>query len=221
MGRRLSYVAVVAALSLAASGAFGVPAALSAQVKVSRLSLAGIPQHNRLLGREHAPVVMDFWGDPQSPYSRLFDRAVLPALVRKYVRSGRLQIRWRSFAVVGLESVEGEEFVFAAGLQNHLWDMIDDIFANQGKEDGGWLNASLAERIGETIPGFSVSSETAALDDRKVINEINSDQRRARQMEIEGVPFIELGRLGNPIRPFAYGGSVRLFERGINRLLKR
>ncbi len=83
------------------------------EVRVSRLSLAGIPQHNRVLGRRHAPVVMDFWGDPQSPYSRLFDRVVLPKLVARYVRSGKLQIRWRSFAVVGLESLEGEEFVFA------------------------------------------------------------------------------------------------------------
>ncbi len=99
--------------------------------------------------------------------------------------------------------------------------MIDDIFANQGKENGGWLDASLAERIGETIPDFSVSSETADLHSRKVINEINSDQRQARRMEIEGVPFIELGHVGGSIRPFAYGGSVRLFEREINRLLKR
>jgi protein-disulfide isomerase len=220
MGHRLSCVAAVTALGLVAAGVFGVASARSAQVRVSRLSLAGIPQHNRVLGRKHAPVVMDFWGDPQSPYSRLFDRAVLPALVAKYVRSGKLQIRWRSFTVVGRDSVEGEQFVFAAGLQNHLWDMIDDIFANQGKENGGWLNASLAERIGETIPGFSISSETANLDNAKVVSEINGDQHQARLLDIEGVPFVELGRLGHPRRPFWFMDyKPPPLERAINRLL--
>lgn len=208
-------------LTLVASGLLGAPSANAEGVRLSHLSLAGIPQHNRVLGRKRAPVVMDFWGDPQSPYSRLFDRTVLPALVAKYVRRGKLQVRWRSFTVIGWDSVEGEQFVFAAGLQNHLWNMIDDIFANQGKDNGGWLNASLAERIGETIPGFSVSSETADLDNPEVVSEIDGDQRDARRMEIEGVPFVELGRLGGAITPFAYGGSVRRFEHGIDRLLKR
>ncbi len=211
-----------AAVGLVALGASGVPAAISASVRVSQLSLTGIPQHNRVLGHRRAPVVMEVWGDPQSVICRELDRSVLPALVRKYIRGGKLQIRWRSFAVIGRASLTGEEFVFAAGLQNHLWDMIDDLFANQGKENGGWLDASLVERIGERIPGFSVSSETADLHNRKVIDEIDGDQQQALHMHIEGVPFIALGRLGGPIRPFAPGlDSVRQLERGINRLLKR
>ena len=219
MGSRLSCVTAVAGLGLVM---FGVPSASSEGVRVSRLSLAGIPQHNRVLGRERAPVVMEVWGDPQCPVCRVFDQTVLPALVVKYVRSGRMQIRWRSYTVIGLASVTGEEFVFAAGLQNHLWDMLDDLFANQGKENGGWLDASLAERIGDTIPGFSVSSEMADLRAGKIIDEINGDQRQGRLMRIEGVPFIELGRLKGPIRPIAAGlAELGQLERVINSLLER
>jgi len=83
-------------------------------------------------------------------------------------------------------------------------------------------DASLAERIGDTIPGFSVSSEMADLRAGKIIDEINGDQRQGRLMRIEGVPFIELGRLKGPIRPIAAGlAELGQLERVINSLLER
>jgi predicted DsbA family dithiol-disulfide isomerase len=193
----------------------------SAGVRRSRLSLAGIPQNNRTLGYERAPVVLVVLEDPQCPVCLRWHTAVLPDLVRKYVRTGKLQIRWHGFAVIGPASLTGEELVLAAGLQNHLWDMIDDIMANQGTENGGWLNDSLAERIGHVIPGFNISAEMADLHSRAVIDEVNGDQRRGTRVGLEGVPFFELGRRGGPIRPLDFHEfEPRQFEGPINRLLR-
>lgn len=63
---------------------------------------------------------MLLFNDPQSPFSRLWQVKILPALVRKYVETGELQIQWHGFAVLGPASVAGEDFIAAAGLQNHL-----------------------------------------------------------------------------------------------------
>jgi protein-disulfide isomerase len=84
-------------------------------IKLAKLSLAGIPQHNQTLGSLRAPVKMLYFDDPQCVICLEWHREVLPTLVRKYVRTGKLQIRWHGFAVIGPASVTGERFVVAAG----------------------------------------------------------------------------------------------------------
>jgi len=55
-----------------------------------------------------------------------------------------------------------------------------------------------------------------------VVDEINSDQHQAERLGIPGVPFIQLGRLGGPIRPFWFTAyKPPQFERAISRLLRR
>src|SRR5262245_4366263 len=82
-------------------------------LKLSTLPLAGIPQHNETLGDPRAPVKMLYFDDPQCPFCLKWHTQVMPALVRKYVRTGKLQIQWHGFAVVGQASVAGERFIAA------------------------------------------------------------------------------------------------------------
>lgn len=122
--------------------------------------------------------------------------ARLPRDLRKYVRSGKLQIQWHGYAVIGPASVTGERFIAAAGLQNHLWDVLDDIIANQGEENSGWLNASLLEQVGTSIPGFNVAAAMADAGSPTITYELLVDVRRGNRDRLAGVPFIELGRRG-------------------------
>lgn len=189
---------------------------------VSKLSLAGIPQHDETLGSPRAPVKMLLFNDPQSPISRMWHVQVLPSLVRKYVKVGKLQIQWHGFAVIGPASVAGEDFIAAAGLQNHLWDMLDEIMVNQGIENSGWLNLSLVEQIGTSIHGFNVAKAVTDAGSPAVAQEIRSDVHQGEKDGLVGVPFILVGRRGKPLKPLAFTEYTPAdFEGPIDRLLRK
>jgi protein-disulfide isomerase len=205
----------------AASGE-AAPAASPTSIKSSTLSLAGIPQHNETLGSSRAPVKMLYFGDPQCSICLEFQKRVLPALVRKYVRTGKLQIQWHGFAIVGPASVTGDRFIAAAGRQDHLWDVLDDIMANQGSENSGWLNAPLLEQIGASIPGFDVGAAIAAASSPAIKKQLAAEKKQAKNRDIVGVPTFFYGRRGGPLKFLDAAGNDAPadFERPINRLLR-
>jgi protein-disulfide isomerase len=191
-------------------------------IKLSALSLAGIPQHDETLGSPTAPLKMLYFDDPQCPFCREWHTKVMPALVRKYVRTGKLQIQWHGFPVIGPASVTGERFIAAAGLQNHLWEMLDDIMANQGAENSGWLTTSLLEQIGASIPGLDLAQAIADAESQPITDELDADIRQGNEAHLEGVPFIELGRRGGPLRRLEPSSlTPGAFERPINHMLHK
>ena len=205
---------------------FGLRAAVSkaavSVLKPSRPLLAGIPQHNETLGSPSAPVRMLLFDDPQSPFSRMWQVQVLPVLVRKYVDTGELQIGWHGFAVLGPASVAGEDFIAAAGLQNHLWDTLDSIMIHQGQENSGWLNRSLLEQIGASIEGFNTAKALSEADSPRIAREISSDARVGEKDGITGVPFMMIGRRGEPLKQLGFADyTPAAFEGPIDRLLRK
>jgi protein-disulfide isomerase len=216
----LATLPVVFILSLFAMQA-AAPVVAASLIKSSKLSLAGIPQHNETLGSPRAPVKMLYFDDPQCPICLDWHTKVMPALVRKYVRTGKLQIQWHGFAVIGPASVTGERFIAAAGLQNHLWNALDDIMANQGQENSGWLNTSLLEQVGSSIEGFNVDATMAAASSPTITQELSTDLRQGERYGVEGVPAILYGRRGGPLKYLEFTEYTPAdFEGPINRLLR-
>jgi protein-disulfide isomerase len=192
-----------------------------ASVKHSTLSLAGIPQHNETLGSLRAPVKMLYFGDPQCPVCLEFHKQVLPALVRKYVRAGKLQIQWHGYVVIGPASATGDRFIAAAGRQGHLWDVLVDIMTNQGPENSGWLNTSLLEQIGDSIKGLDVGAAMAAASSPAIGRELVADTREGKSRGVVGVPSIFYGRRSGPLKALDSTKDAPVeFERPINRLLR-
>lgn len=206
---------------LAICALVGPVSASQAAVRRSPLSLAGVPQHNEVLGSPVAPVTMVYFDDPQCPFCREWHTRVLPTLVRRYVRTGKLQIHWEGFSIIGPDSVTGARFILAAGLQNHLWDVLDDVLANQGEENSGWLTPPLLEQVGASIPGFNVSQAIAAVRSRTVANELSTGERLGREWRLRGVPSILLGGRKHRLRLLNVNALTPAeFTNPIARLLK-
>lgn len=199
----------------------GPVSASQAAVRRSSLSLAGVPQHDEVLGSPVAPVTMVYFGDPQCRFCREWHTRVLPTLVRRYVRTGKLQIRWEGFSVIGPDSVTGERFILAAGLQDHLWDVLDDVLANQEEENSGWLGPPLLEQVGASVPGFSVPQAIAAVRSRTVADELSAGERLGRRWRLRGVPSILLGHRKHGLRLLNVNALTPAeFTHPIARLLK-
>ena len=126
------------------------------------LSLAGIPQHGDTLGRAAAPVTIQVFEDPQCPYCREWNLGTLPTVVKDYVRTGKVKLVYRGISIIGPNSENGLRANYAAGEQNKLWQMSNELYARQGEENSGWLNdamiATAAKAAGVNVASLSAAS---------------------------------------------------------------
>jgi protein-disulfide isomerase len=169
--------------------------ALPGAVDVNTL-FKGITQHGTTLGAPTAPVTMTEYVDAQCPFCRTFETDVLPDLVRRYVRSGRLKIVLRMWAFIGPDSVRGQAAVLAAAKQNRAFNYLELLFDQQGAENTGWLSDNLVASVAASIPGLRVHqllgdrNSTAVKADAKTVDAL------ARGNAITSTPTLIVGRTG-------------------------
>jgi protein-disulfide isomerase len=160
-----------AAGSVAGSGGGGTGA------EVASL-LAGIPQRANTLGDAKAPVTLEYFGDLECPYCRRFSLGTLPLLIRRYVRSGRLKIEYRS-----MESATHDPETFriqqvaalAAGKQNKMWNYVELFYREQGEEGSGYVNEAFLRGLAGQVPGLDLGAWTAARSDPVLTNVLVGD----------------------------------------------
>src|SRR5512141_2096373 len=97
--------------------------------------LDGIPQQGTVLGKPDAPVTLVEYADFQCPYCAQWALGTLPALVRDYVRAGKLRIEFRGLAFLGPDSETALRAALAAGREDGLWNVVELLYANQGAEN--------------------------------------------------------------------------------------
>jgi protein-disulfide isomerase len=127
------------------------PAAVAAPVDRDPL-LRGIPQDGIVLGRPDAPVTLVEYADLQCPYCAQWARDALPTLIEDYVKPGRLRIVFNGLAFIGADSDKALRTAIAAGQQNHFWDVVHGLYANQGHENAGWVTDDLVVGIAAAVP---------------------------------------------------------------------
>jgi protein-disulfide isomerase len=165
------------------------PAAHSTAAEVSSL-LAGIPQHGSTLGDPRAPVRVQFFGDLQCPYCRLFTLERLPSLMR-YVREGKLKIEYRSLETA---TRDAETFAIqqgaalAAGKQNRMWDFIDLFYSRQGRENSGYVTERYLDELAEQVSGLNLIAWTAARGDSALVKTITADALAAKKAGLTSTP---------------------------------
>ena len=91
--------------------------ALPGSGDVERL-LKGIPQSGNVLGSPTAPVTLVEYVDLQCPYCQQFETQVMPTVIERYVRSGKLKVDARVLAFIGPDSLRGQSAAIAAGQQD-------------------------------------------------------------------------------------------------------
>jgi protein-disulfide isomerase len=193
-------VAVVLILVSVTGGDSGAPDTIDGS-ETSAL-LAGIPQEGFTLGSPEAPVTLVEWADPQCPFCARFATDVEPELIEKYVRSGDVKIEFRVFPFIGPDSIEASRYVYAAGLQNALFDVVDLLYRHQGGENDGWVTEALLRAIGNAVPGLDVEQWIADARSDRVAQAVEDDFAQAQAAGLQGTPsFVVVS--GGRSEPFA------------------
>ena len=170
-------------------------AALPDSAAVEQL-FQGIPQQGSTLGKPSAPATMIQYVDLQCPFCRQFELDVMPTVLRKYVRTGKLVVDTRPVAVIGSDSQRGREAALAAAKQNRMSNFNQLLYLNQGTENTGWLSESMVGSAYASIPGFDAQT---AQDDRKASSiKTQEDQIDAQAAKdgLTGTPWVLIGKTG-------------------------
>jgi protein-disulfide isomerase len=167
----------------------------------SRL-FAGIPQHGTVLGRPDAPVRIVEFADLQCPYCGEYTVRALPALVRDFVRTGKVQMQFENLSFIGPDSVAAGHAAAAAAAQNKLWNFADLMYLNQGTENTGYATPAYLRRLFQVTPGLNVASALTASQAPAADAALAQANNLAAQEGISETPSFLIDRLGGPLRRF-------------------
>jgi protein-disulfide isomerase len=161
----------------------------------------GVPQAGITLGRSDAPVTLVEYLDAQCPYCREFETTVMPDLVSKYVRTGKLRVVMQPWAFIGPDSFRGQAAVLAAGKQNKAFDYLALLYQNQGTENTGWLDDQMVADIAAGIPGLRVHDLLAERGSAAVKAAAQKVDEQAKADGVGGTPTIFVGKTGTKGQP--------------------
>ena len=166
---------------------------------------AGIHQDGLALGDPKAPVTLVEFADLQCPFCR--DAAVsgLPPVVDGYVRTGKVRIEFRNFAILGPESEKAARALDAAAEQGKAWQFVELWYHNQGEENTGYVTDDFIRRIAGGVRGLDAEKVVAAANDPGRTKSISLAAREAQIRGIQSTPSFLIAAGDAPVRPLQLG----------------
>jgi protein-disulfide isomerase len=158
--------------------------------------LADIPQSANALGQPAAPVTLEYFGDLECPFCREFSLGVLPSIIQRWVRPGKLRIEYRALQTATREPevfVAQQVAALAAGRQARGWHFIETFYDEQGEEGSGYVTETYLEGIAGQIPGLDLKRWADDRSDPELIKEIASDEQAAENAGLNGTPSFLIG----------------------------
>ena len=157
--------------------------------------VTGIPQSGTILGNPDAKVTMLQYEDFQCPICRDYTVEALPALVNEYVRTGKVKLDYRGLSFLGTDSVKALRVALAAANQNKLWEVAELFYAEQGKENSGWVTDDKVNEILAQVPGLDAAKVLSDAESPAVTAEIEKLNQEASDRDVKGTPtfFIAVG----------------------------
>jgi protein-disulfide isomerase len=113
-------------------------------------------------------VTITEYGDLRCPGCRQFAANVTPRLIDDFVRTGKAKMRFRTWPILGTNSVTAAQAAYAAQQQNALWRYAMLTYLNQGDETVSWFTPAYARAVaagvGLDIAKFDHDRASAAAD---------------------------------------------------------
>jgi protein-disulfide isomerase len=181
----------------AGGGGLGQGASLTGASAVTRL-FEGIPQRGAEIGNPRAPLRMVEFVDLQCPFCAEYSRNVLPTLIKRYVRPGKLSIELRPLTFIGDDSRVAGQAAAAAAARDRAWQFVDLFYLNQGQENSGYVTTDFLSRLARAT-GLSPGPLLAAAQSTGAVPLLDQAEQEASQHRINSTPSFLLGRRGQAL----------------------
>lgn len=141
----------------------------------------GLPQSGIYLGSFEAPARLVVFADVTSVRFARFNREVMPELVRRWVRPGKLQLQFQTVEAGSDDEVPGSEadvaprVVQAAGIQDKLWQYVGAFAARYV----GVIGEGTLDDIAQSVPGLDRAQLAADSESPRVLAAVARNAERA------------------------------------------
>jgi protein-disulfide isomerase len=176
----LAAVVLVAAIAISSSGGTK-PAAPSPGL------LAGIPEHNGVLGDPKAPITVTEFVDLQCPVCAEASQTVVPPVIRNYVRPGKVKLQARTLSFLGPDSVRAARVAAGAEQQGRLWPFLETFYAKQGPENSGYVTDDFIRSVA-SASGVDASKALAYAGGAKSQTPLTRANAEAQKLGVTGTP---------------------------------
>ena len=170
-------------------------------VAVPEDQVRGVTQNNTM-GDPNAPIQIIEYGDYQCPYCLQFWSETEPQLIEEYVNTGKVYFEFRSFPIIGPESVSAAEGAYCAGDQGKFWEFHDTLFTN-------WTGENVGDFTQEKLIQYAdaLALDTAAfeqcLSDGTHQSTVEQDRAKGEADNVHATPtFFINGHLLEGAQPF-------------------
>jgi protein-disulfide isomerase len=168
-------------------------------------TFTGIPQSGDTLGKPSAPLALYVFEDPQCPYCRQWNIDTLPTVVQNYVRPGRVKLVYRGIPIISQNSIAGIRAVYAAGLQDRLWQMAEALYERQGEERSGWITIDVIKEAAREV-GANPEKLLKDADSDAVTAKLKEAEQLANQYGINSTPNFGYQKQLGALQPLQIGG---------------
>jgi protein-disulfide isomerase len=186
----------------------------------------GIPQKGLVLGKPSAPVEMEMFIDVQCPICKSYEVDSLPTIVKKYIRTGKVQLHLQPWAFIGPQSKTGRLGVIAASFQNKAFEYAKVMYDNQpeNSENTGYLTDDWMGQIAASVNGLDVQKVLSEKNDSAAASIASKVDQLARTAKVSGTPTVLIGPFGgtlHDIMPPGYAPTLDITEKALDRALTK
>jgi len=199
--------AVLVAVAAIASSSGGTPAAPAPVADDSAAALfRGIPERDGVLGDPEAPVTVTEYVDLQCPACAAASRDTLPALVRDYVRTGKVKLEARTLQFIGPDSVRAARVAAGAERQGRLWPFLETFYAAQGPENSGYVTDAFLRSVAAAASVDADAALSTAGSDAAA-QRLNRASADAQRLGIDSTPTFTVASGNGEPRVLAAGAQ--------------
>lgn len=139
------------------------------------------------MGDPKAPVHIVEYGDFQCPYCLKFWSEAEPQLIEEYVNTGKVFFEFRSFPILGPESVTAAEGAYCASDQGKFWEFHDTLFTNWTGENVGDFTAEKLSQYARAI-GLNLREFESCLSEGKYKGRVEQDKAQGEADGVHATP---------------------------------
>lgn len=156
------------------------------------------------IGKADAPVTLTLYEDFQCPFCLQFTLAHEEMLIEDYVKTGKVLLQFRHFAILGPESQAAAMAAICAADQEKFWPFHHRLFLEQARagqlknevlNKGRFSEEALATFATEA--GVDAAAYDTCIADPATLLRLQADSREARQLGLRGTPGVVLD--GEPV----------------------
>jgi hypothetical protein len=173
--------------------------------------LAGILQEGQTLGAPTAPVTLQVFAELEDDSSKGEFLREFPAIIREFVRTGRLRIEYRAFKTntIGSEMfVKQQAAALAAGAQNKLWNYAYTFYYEQGIERTPYATESYLDNIARQVPVLNIKQWDIDRNAGSRIEQVVEEDQQGRAEGIHVTPAYRIGPTDGALKNFEGSGSI-------------